>query len=67
MECLLLAKCKMRCIGRVASPLVLVIPCFVTGLGLAKENMKASVVCACVDREWCIMWKENGIFSPDYL
>lgn len=29
LDCLLLAKCKMRCIGCVASPLFLVISCFV--------------------------------------
>lgn len=51
-DCLLLAKCKMRCIRCVASPLFLLISHFLIGLGMAKENMKASVVCSCVDREW---------------
>lgn len=24
-------------------------------------------MCACVDREWCVVWEENGIFYPGYL
>lgn len=49
-----------------ASPLFFVISYFVIGLGMTKESMKASVVCAYMDREWCMMWKENEIFYSDY-
>lgn len=71
-DCLFLAKCKMRCISwmrGISSVFSNSILYDRVGNGRV-EHEGICGVCehmhACVDREWCIVWEENAFFYPGY-